>query len=143
MSRVQIIPRSHWAIYLVAVSRRFLEQPAELDLEGHGEADRPIAHGLYFMGASLEGGHRPAVVLQLAPLGHPESRLSHRIAAPALILRELDETGQLARLVIEDDEKRRTALVMADTTPSPGARHRPSQRASERCDHPRCPLAPA
>jgi hypothetical protein len=143
MSRVQSIPRAHWATYLKAVSRRFLEQPVELDLEGHGDADRPIAHGLYFMGASLEGGHRPAVILQLAPLGHPEARLSHRIPSPALILRELDAEGQLARLVFEDDAKRRTALVMADTTPSPGARRRPSQRASERCDHPRCPVAPA
>jgi hypothetical protein len=143
MSRVQSIPRAHWAAYLAAVSRRFLAQPVELDLAGQGDADRPIAHGLYLMGASLEGGHCPAVILQLAPLGHPESRLSHRIAAPALILRELDERGLLARLVIEDGAKRRTTMLMADGTPSPGARKRPFQHASERCDHPRCPVAPA
>lgn len=143
MSRIQSIPRAHWAIYLKAVSRRFFEQPIALDLEGHGEADRPIAHGLYLMGASLEGGHKPAVIFQVAPLGHPESRLSHRIAAPALILRELDDEGELDRLVIEDDLKRRTVIALHDHTIAPGARLHASRRESERCDHPRCPIAKA
>ncbi|MNS59589.1 hypothetical protein D3C72_925510 [compost metagenome] len=140
MSRVQSIPPSHWSFYLRAASRRFLDQPATLDLTGPGATDRPIAHGLYFLGASLEGGHRPAVMLHLAPLGRPEAHLSHRIAEPAFILRELDARGELDRLVIEDRDGRRTALTFCEADPAPGERRRGIQRESDHCDHPRCPV---
>lgn len=140
MSRNQLIPRPHWSIYLKAVSRRFYEQPVSLALEESGAPDRAIAHDLYFMGVSLEGGHRPAVSLQMAQLGHPENHLTHRIAAPTLLVRELDEHGQLDRLIVEDDQHRRTVIAFCEA-PTPGIRHSTPHRATEQCDHPRCPLA--
>lgn len=143
MRRTQTIPPSHWAAYLKAASRRFHDQPVELDFSEADAFERPIAHGLYFLGASLEAGYRSAVVLQLAGLGHPERHLSHRVAGPTMVVRELDDNGELERLVIHDENRRHTAIVFHDGTPAPGPRRLAPRSEASHCDDPRCPLTPA
>lgn len=141
MSSHQPIPRLHWVRYLKAVSRYFAEQPAWVALERAGEAPRPIADGLDFQGIALEGGHRPAVMIAVARLGHPEMHFAHRVPDPTLIVRELDAEGRLTRLIIEDSARIRTTLSFQDPAPAPGARHYHARVTTERCDHPRCPVS--
>lgn len=140
MSQHHMIPRRHWSIYLKAVSRHFFDQPVRLSLDGPSE--RPISQGMLLTGLSLEGGHRPGLSLQVAQLGHPEVHFTHRIADPALLVRELDADGQLAHLMIEDRAHQRIVIAFGDEDPAPGLRHLVRPHASEQCDHPHCPLAP-
>jgi hypothetical protein len=143
MSHPVMIPRSHWARYLKAVSRRFLEQPLELLVAAPGAPEARVAQGLYLVGVSLEGGRGDALVLQLAGLGRPCGHLSHRIARPVALRRELGSDGELAVLVVEDHEQACTSLEFRDREPPPGTRHHGILSGADRCDHPRCLLAHA
>lgn len=135
----QTVPRSHWATYLQALSARYQGQPVALSQERRGAPSQAIAQGLYFEGVSLEGGDRPALLVQLSQLGHPEAHLSHRVALPALLLREEDERRAIARLVVEDARHERTVLDF-EGAPTPGSRHLAAKLDRVHCDHPRCPL---
>ena len=141
MSQTIAIPRSHWQRYLKGLSARYLEQPLEVAVAPCDMAEAPMVHGLYLMGASLEGGRAEVFSLQMAELGRPDAHHTHRIPDPLVLLRELDDGGEIMCLVVEDRQRTRTSIAFRDTEPSPGPRHLATRRAADRCDHPRCLLA--
>lgn len=141
MSNAHLIPRPHWARYLKALSRRYLDQPVEVGVAPSGGPEAPMVHGLYFMGASLAGGEEDGLTLQMAQLGRPEAHFTHRIGEPLALAREVDDLGQLT-LVVEGADRVTTSLSFRDAEPSPGRRRLAMPRAAARCDHPRCLLVP-
>lgn len=143
MPHTQIVPRSHWETYLKAVSERHLEQPLTLSQERPSNPSRMIADGLYFMGASLEGGHQPALIIHMSRLGQPDRHMSHRIANPVLLMREEDARHQIDRIVVQGPDHERIVLHFDCDAQSPGPRRLAAQLDRDACDHPRCPLPAA
>ena len=141
MSNARQIPRPHWARYLNALSRRYLDQPVEVGVAPVGGPVSPMVHGLSFSGASLAGGGDAGVALQMAQLGRPEAHFTHRIGEPVAMAREVDELGQLT-IVVEGADHATTSIAFRDAEPSPGRRRLAMPRAAARCDHPRCLLVP-